>query len=115
MKHLLLITLLFLFNSCASQKAQSKFDTVSFKVEGVCKMCKERIESTLDVVGVSSANWELETSLLTVVFNPKKIKEDDLHQLLSNAGHRTEKMEKNAKAYNNLPNCCKYDDGINKH
>ncbi len=105
-----------LFFSCAAQKApNSKFITTSFAVEGVCGMCEKRIESTLDIVGVASADWVNETSILTVVFNPKKISEDEMHKLLSDAGHRTSKMKKNEEAYKTLPACCKYDDGKEKH
>ena len=105
-----------LFFSCGTQKSTtSKFITTSFTVEGVCGMCETRIENTLDIVGIESADWVNETSLLTVVFNPKKISEDEMHKLLADAGHRTSKLEKNSKAYNSLPACCQYDDGKEKH
>jgi len=105
-----------LFFSCGTQKAtSSKYITTSFTVEGVCGMCEKRIESTLDIVGIESADWVNETSLLTVVFNPKKITENEMHMMLADAGHRTSKLEKNVKAYNSLPACCQYDDGAIKH
>lgn len=115
MKTFIFIITLVVF-SCGTQKStESKFISTSFEVEGVCGMCEKRIESTLDIVGIESADWVNETSLVKVVFNPKKITEDEMHKLLSDAGHRTSKLEKNAAAYNSLPGCCQYDDGIDKH
>lgn len=78
-------------------------------------MCEERIESALDVVGVRSAEWDQETDVIEISFNPKKIKVEEMHKLLAEAGHKTDLMAANEDAYNALPNCCKYDDGIDKH
>lgn len=98
-----------------AQKKSSKTDTISFTVSGVCIMCEERIETALDVVGVKSAEWEKETQLLQVEFNPNKLTIDDLHRLLAKAGHKTDKVQADPKAYNALPGCCKYDDGVKVH
>ncbi|MEM7161226.1 MAG: cation transporter [Bacteroidota bacterium] len=116
MKIFQILLFILLAGTCSAQsKAASKYISTSFEVAGVCGNCEKRIEGALDIVGVSKADWVKETSILTVVYNPKKIKEEELHQLVANAGYRTSKLEKSQKAYDALPNCCKYDDGIEKH
>ena len=45
----------------------------NFKVEGVCGMCKVRIEnSTIKLKGVKSAKWNVNTSQISLIFNEKK-------------------------------------------
>ena len=81
-----LLFFLFIFSAFNFQ-AQSK--KTSFIVNGMCGMCKERIESTLDVKGVTFASWSEETHLCNVTFNSKKISEKEIHQLLASKGHDT--------------------------
>jgi hypothetical protein len=73
-----LLSFLLIFSAFNFQ-AQSK--KTSFIVNGMCGMCKERIESTLDVKGVTFASWSEETHLCNVTFNSKKISEKEIHQL----------------------------------
>lgn len=97
------------FGLVAKADDKTTNDTLIFKVSGNCEMCKERIEYALDVKGVSSADWNVETKMITVVYNPKKITEDKIHELISKAGYETEKKEADAGAYDKLPGCCQYD------
>ena len=73
-----------------SIKAQKTVET-SFQVSGVCEMCKARIEKAVDVKGVKSADYDLDTHTLTIAYSSKKISESDIHQLLNEVGHDTEK------------------------
>jgi copper chaperone CopZ len=93
-----------------------KADTITLKVPGVCNMCKARIETTsYDVSGVKSAKWDLESEVLTTVINPKKTSRQKVADALAAAGYRSELAEADPKAYQNLPACCQYDSGIEKH
>lgn len=93
-----------------------KADTITLKVPGVCNMCKARIETTsYDVSGVKSAKWDLESEVLTAVINPKKTSRQKVADALAAAGYRSELAEADMKAYQNLPACCQYDSGIEKH
>ena len=74
----------------------------------MCEMCKERIESTLDVKGVTFASWSEETHLCNVTFNSNKISEKEIHQLLASKGHDTPICRATNEAYNNLHHCCHY-------
>lgn len=91
-----------------SQHQMAKDKTESFKVTGNCDMCKARIEKAAKVEGVTKANWDSEKQLLTVTFNPAKVKIDDLQSKIAAVGHDTEKVKADDKVYDKLPGCCKY-------
>lgn len=81
-----------------------------FKVQGNCGMCETRIEkAALAVQGVSKADWNKETKDLTVVFDPAKASVDKIESAVAKVGHDTPKFKADAKTYESLPGCCKYD------
>jgi copper chaperone CopZ len=83
----------------------------SFKVDGVCGMCKLRIEtSTIKLKGVKSSKWNVNTGQISLIFNEKKIKLKDIHQFIADLGHDTDKIKAPDLAYNSLDACCKYRD-----
>lgn len=84
-----------------------KTDTI--KVWGNCGTCKKAIENSLDVKGVKKSNWNKDSKLLVITYDTLKINMDKINLLIGEAGYDTEKVKGNDKAYNNLPNCCKYD------
>jgi periplasmic mercuric ion binding protein len=79
------------------------------KVWGNCGSCKARIEKAAKIDGVSKAEWDQNTKLLTLVFNPSTVKSDDVQKKIAAVGHDTEKFKADDKAYNNLPGCCQYE------
>ena len=108
MKYLIIILLATISLSSFGQK--SKYVTENIKVYGVCGMCEDRIETALDVVGVRSAEWDVETKNLNIVFNTSKISIEEVHQLCADVGHSTEKIKCTPESYNALHGCCKYED-----
>ena len=82
--------------------------TETIKVSGKCESCKARIEKTAKVDGVTKAEWSVKTKMLTLVYNPMKVKNDDIQKRLAAVGHDTQKYKATDKAYNSLPGCCKY-------
>jgi len=108
MKYLILLSLL-ISSMTYSQENNSKAQSASFKVKGVCEMCKTRIENgTIRLKGVKYSNWEIVSNKISIIYNSKKIKLDDIHKEISLLGHSTEKYEAPEKIYNALPDCCKY-------
>lgn len=83
--------------------------TEKFKVYGNCEMCKERIEKALKVKGVRYAYWDKDTKIATVKFNPDVVTLDQLHQLVADVGHDTDKVKAKDEVYNNLHHCCQYE------
>lgn len=88
-----------------------KKQTVTFHVSGTCGMCKDRIEQALDKPGISRAIYNVESQTATVTFNPRKLEEIQLHNLVAIAGHDTEKVKASEQAYQELPECCQYRSG----
>ena len=87
--------------------AQSKTDKI--KVSGNCGMCKKKIESSLKVAGVNSANWDKTTKVLVVNYNSAKISNDQIQQNVAGVGYDTQKFKAKKENYEKLPECCQYD------
>lgn len=98
---------LVLLGLAMATQAQSKIEA-RFRVEGICGMCEERIETVLDVAGVVAADWDLATKELMVVYKPKKISEEQLHVLLNSVGHDTQSRKASDQEYAGIHSCCKY-------
>jgi copper chaperone CopZ len=104
MKKLFIGLLLLVSGSALAQTSE-----VTFWVDGVCGMCEKRIESALiNSSGVKFADWDLETLQVKVAYNSKKITEQKLHEILSGAGHDTQKVRAKDEDYAKVPGCCKY-------
>ena len=109
MKYLILLLSLIISSFSFSQENSSKSQSASFIVKGVCEMCKDRIENaTIRLKGVKYSNWEIVSNKISIIYNSKKIKLDDIHKEISLLGHSTEKYDAPEKIYNALPDCCKY-------
>jgi periplasmic mercuric ion binding protein len=89
--------------------AQGTSKTENIKVWGNCEMCKTRIEKAAKIDGVTKAEWNDETKILALVYNPAKVSSDEVQKKIAAAGHDTEKFKGDDKAYSNLPSCCKYE------
>jgi len=88
--------------------AQTTTKTETIKVSGNCGQCKDRIEKAAKMDGVSKADWNKETKMLTLAYDPSKVKSDDVQKKIAAVGHDTEKYKADTKTYNGLPGCCKY-------
>ncbi len=94
----------------AATASAQKDSTVSFKVSGVCGMCKKRIEEAAQGKGVSQANWNMETKMLTLTYNPSRTNLDKINNRIAAVGHDTEKKKADDAAYKALHECCLYRD-----
>jgi len=90
-----------------SLNAQTKTDTI--KVYGECGMCKSRIQKTLKIDGITTADWNTETKMLVVAYEVSKITNDDIQKKIAAVGHDTEKYSADDKVYEKLPGCCHYE------
>src|SRR5690349_4933070 len=102
--------------SLASLAAAAQTDTtVSFTVQGVCVQCKQRIQKALKIKGVNSANWNTETKIVTVTYQPSVVGLNDLHHTIAAVGHDTEKEKAPDAVYKALPECCHYREMMTDH
>lgn len=87
--------------------AQSKTEKIN--VSGNCGMCKKKIETALKVPGVSTAEWNKTTKVLTVSYDAGKITNDQVQQKVAAAGYDTPKFKASKETYERLDDCCQYD------
>jgi periplasmic mercuric ion binding protein len=83
--------------------------TSTFKVWGNCEMCKETIEGSLKVTGVSKADWNVDTKMMTVSYDSSRISLDQIQKNIAGVGYDTEKYKGDDKAYHELAECCQYE------
>ena len=94
------------------EKVQTKkgIKTETFKVYGNCGMCKTRIEEAAkSIKGVKSAEWDVESKMMTVTWNESKSSLDDVSNGIASAGHDTKWNTAKGDVYGKLPGCCQYD------
>jgi len=112
---LLLTALFFSFSlSLTAQKLPKKAE-VKFNVYGNCGMCEKRIETALDVKGISFSDWDRNTKEVYIKYNPRIISEEKLHKLIAAVGHDTDKTKADTTVYSKLPGCCLYRENPNTH
>mgnify|MGYP002377862245 CR=1 FL=1 len=90
--------------------AQSNKDYISsvFKVYGECMQCKQRIEKSLKVNGIKSANWDVKTKMLNVSYDSSVLNLAAIQSKILAVGHDLEFKKANDDVYNALPECCHY-------
>lgn len=81
----------------------------AFKVWGNCEMCKDAIENSLRAEGISEANWDMDTKIISVTYDTTQINLDGIEKSIAAVGYDNVKYKGDDKAYENLPGCCKYD------
>jgi cation transport ATPase len=108
MKKLLTIAIVFIGFTTFGQNKNAR---ASLEVDGVCLMCKERIEkASIKTKGVKSAVWNVETHELKLIFDERKTDLNTIQENIIAVGHDTEEMTATDEAYNSVHACCKYRD-----
>ena len=91
--------------------AQNKNAKASLEVDGVCLMCKTRIEkASLNTKGVKSAVWNVETHELRLIFDERKTNLDSIKNSIVAVGHDTKTLKATDEAYATVHPCCMYRD-----
>lgn len=91
--------------------SQDKNAKAAIEVDGVCGMCKVRIEkAAIRTKGVKSAVWSIETHELKLIFDERKTNVDSISKNLAKVGHDTKLYKATDAAYNSVDPCCKYRD-----
>jgi outer membrane receptor for ferrienterochelin and colicins len=105
-----IVSFMFAYNANSQTANLSKDSSATFKVFGVCDQCKNRIESALKTKGIHSAVWDVDTKLLSVSYDAKKITLDKIHDKITAVGHDTYLKKAKDEVYKKLPKCCLYRD-----
>lgn len=97
----------------SSQSGKSKNEDAahtSVKVYGNCGMCKSRIEEAAGALdGVLNADWDEDTKMLHLQYQPKTVSVDDVEKAVAAVGHDTDRFFAPDDVYAALPGCCLYD------
>lgn len=90
-------------------QAQRLVKTETFRIEGNCEMCQDRIEEALAFQkGVKSARWNRESKMATVVYRTDKTTVLQLKQAAMAVGHDTDAGKAADDVYKALPDCCQF-------
>lgn len=107
----MLIFSLFLITITIQAQEKKKNAKILLEVEGVCNMCKKRIEkAALNTKGVKYANWNVTTHELMVIIDERKTSKSSVCQSMAQVGHDTKEIKASQEAYDKLHPCCKYRD-----
>lgn len=91
--------------------SQNKNARQTIEVDGVCMMCKARIEkAAIRTKGVKSAVWNVKTHELKLIFDERKTDIKTISKKLAAVGHDTKIVKATDEAYNSVDPCCKYRD-----
>ncbi|MCK0132032.1 cation transporter [Flavobacteriaceae bacterium F08102] len=117
MKKLLIVLAVFSISFTVEAQKKSKTSKETFMVDGICKMCKDRIEKVaMQTKGVKFASYDIDKKELYCIFNNKKTSVTELKKAMAAAGHDTEEFKATEKAYLALDSCCYYrDETLEKH
>ena len=100
---------LFLSSYTFAQADQKiNYTDTTFKVFGACEMCKDRIEDALKLKGISKAIWDVDSKLLSIQFDAKKISLDKIENTIVSVGHDLDNKKAKNFIYQDLPDCCHY-------
>lgn len=108
LKTIIIVLLSSVASIVIGQEKSKKPLELNFNVNGVCDMCKERIEGALDVKGIKFSEWSEKSHNCKVVYKPSQISEKEIHQLIADAGHDTEAVKANDEVYKKMHHCCQY-------
>lgn len=93
----------------SKQSMTAKTEHAMINVQGLCEICKERIEKAAKgVSGVTSASWDQKSKQLHLNFDPAKTNVDAISKAVAKVGHDTDKYKADKAVYDALPDCCKY-------
>ena len=107
MKKLVLLGLLLFVG--VTLTAQSKNAKATIEVDGVCLMCKDRIEkASIKTKGVKSAVWNVETHELSLIYDERKTDLIQIQEGIAAVGHDTTEIIATDEAYASVHPCCKY-------
>ncbi|WP_405562890.1 heavy-metal-associated domain-containing protein [Polaribacter sp. Asnod6-C07] len=125
MKKIILVFSLFLigFSVQSQEVKKNKNAKTSFKVDGICGMCKNRIETAaLKTKGVKFAVWSVETHQLSLIMDERKSDVATVQKNILAVGHdilleEDKKLVAATEAYNSVHPCCKYreDEIVKEH
>ncbi len=111
MKKIVIVLLMLATSFAAEAQKPNKNAKLSIKVDGVCYICKKRIEkAALKTKGVKFAIWDVKTHLLSLILDERKTNKKTIQKNIAAVGHDTKDIKAKNEVYNSIDPCCKYRD-----
>lgn len=111
MKKVLLLFITLVVSFSVNAQELNKNAKLKIEVNGVCSMCKKRIESAaLKTKGVKFAIWDVKTHLLSLIIDERKTNKKTIQTNIAAVGHDTKDIKAKDEVYNSIDPCCKYRD-----
>lgn len=108
MKKLITLVVLCIGTLAFSQDKNAKS---SIEVDGICGMCKARIEkAAIKTKGVKSAIWNVDTHELKLIYDARKTSVDSIAKNIAAVGHDTKAYKAKDEVYEKINPCCLYRD-----
>lgn len=82
--------------------------TITLPTAGNCGMCRARIEEAASISGVKTADWDMQTKLLTVSYDPTITSKEAIKKHVADVGHDIDGLRADDAAYDALHTCCLY-------
>lgn len=96
--------------SYTSKAQDNKTEEIKIKTSAMCDMCKTTIEKDLAFEkGIKNSTLDVDSKIITVVYNPKKTTPDKIRMAISKIGYDADEVPADTKAYKQLNSCCKKD------
>jgi copper chaperone CopZ len=110
MKKIVLVVFIAFFGlNTNAQELLNKNKKVDVEVNGVCDMCKKRIEkAAYSVKGVKSAVWHAEDQDIHLIIDETKCTVLDVEKAIAKAGHDTKDIKATDEQYAKIHGCCLY-------
>ena len=89
-----------------AQIKNAKTETV--KISGNCDMCKSKIEKSGNVKNVATVNWDKDSKMATLTYDPSKTNQQEILKRIANVGYDSESFYAPDDVYAKLPSCCQY-------
>jgi copper chaperone CopZ len=87
---------------------EALFTKIEINTSAQCGMCKSSIEDKMyHLPGVGKAKLNLKDKKATIFYDPKATNPDALRKAISEMGYDADEVKGDAKAYEQLPDCCK--------
>ena len=104
-----LVLIGFSMQAQSKQVKKKKNAKITLEVDGVCGMCKKRIETAaLKTKGVKFALWNVKTHQLNLIIDERKTTVNTIQKNIAEVGHDSKGFKATDEAYSSVHSCCKY-------
>jgi copper chaperone CopZ len=105
----IMMAILLLLSVVVSNAQIKNAKTESVKIYGNCGMCKATIEKAGSLKNIASVDWNADTKMATLAYDPKITNQDEILKRIALAGYDSDKFLAPDTVYSKLAGCCQYD------